>query len=155
MAKNGDTRKLLLDIDIETMEYINDYKYAMLLSQGIVMTNVDIFIAAIQSLKRETEKEGKLKVVPRPEHVRKMEVSRGLDLRPSCVDKKIAIGKRGECLAIPLDGIMQVLSRTAAGSPHYANRISDMYFLVRSPDKSTFQVPVCGFKAVFVSYLDV
>ena len=75
MAKNGDTRKLLLDIDIETMEYINDYKYAMLLSQGIVMTNVDIFIAAIQSLKRETEKEGKLKVVPRP-HVRKMEVSR-------------------------------------------------------------------------------
>lgn len=79
----------------------------------------------------------------------------GLDLRPSCVDKKIAIGKRGECLAIPLDGIMQVLSRTAAGSPHYANRISDMYFLVRSPDKSTFQVPVCGFKAVFVSYLDV
>ena len=36
MAKNGDTRKLLLDIDIETMEYINDYKYAMLLSQGIV-----------------------------------------------------------------------------------------------------------------------
>ena len=54
MAKNGDTRKLLLDIDIETMEYINDYKYAMLLSQGIVMTNVDIFIAAIQSLKRET-----------------------------------------------------------------------------------------------------
>lgn len=74
--KNGDTRKLLLDIDIETMEYINDYKYAMLLSQGIVMTNVDIFIAAIQSLKRETEKEGKLKVVPRPEHVRKMEVSR-------------------------------------------------------------------------------
>ena len=60
MAKNGDTRKLLLDIDIETMEYINDYKYAMLLSQGIVMTNVDIFIAAIQSLKRETEKEGKL-----------------------------------------------------------------------------------------------
>lgn len=76
MAKNGDTRKLLLDIDIETMEYINDYKYAMLLSQGIVMTNVDIFIAAIQSLKRETEKEGKLKVVPRPEHVRKMEVSR-------------------------------------------------------------------------------
>ena len=80
---------------------------------------------------------------------------RRLDLRPSCVDKKIAIGKRGECLAIPLDGIMQVLSRTAAGSPHYANRISDMYFLVRSPDKSTFQVPVCGFKAVFVSYLDV
>ena len=76
MAKNGDTRKLLLDIDIETMEYINDYKYAMLLSQGIVMTNVDIFIAAIQSLKRETEKEGKLKGVPRPEHVRKMEVSR-------------------------------------------------------------------------------
>jgi len=76
MAKNGDTRKLLLDIDIETMEYINDYKYAMLLSQGIVMTNVDIFIAAIQSLKRETEKEGKLKVVPRPEHVRKMEVCR-------------------------------------------------------------------------------
>ena len=76
MAKNGDTRKLLLDIDIETMEYINDYKYAMLLSQGIVMTNVDIFIAAIQSLKRETEKEGKLKVVPRPEHVLKMEVSR-------------------------------------------------------------------------------
>ena len=76
MAKNGDTRKLLLDIDIETMEYINDYKYAMLLSQGIVMTNVDIFIAAIQSLKRETEKEGTLKVVPRPEHVRKMEVSR-------------------------------------------------------------------------------
>ena len=76
MAKNGDTRKLLLDIDIETMEYINDYKYAMLLSQGIVMTNVDIFIAAIQSLKRETEKEGKLKFVPRPEHVRKMEVSR-------------------------------------------------------------------------------
>ena len=76
MAKNGDTRKLLLDIDIETMEYINDYKYAMLLSQGIVMTNVDIFIAAIQSLKRETEKEGKLKVVPRPEHVRKMEGSR-------------------------------------------------------------------------------
>ena len=76
MAKNGDTRKLLLDIDIETMEYINDYKYAMLLSQGIVMTNVDIFIAAIQSLKRETEKEGKLKVVPRPEPVRKMEVRR-------------------------------------------------------------------------------
>lgn len=76
MAKNGDTRKLLLDIDIETMEYINDYKYAMLLSQGIVMTNVDIFIAAIQSLKRETEKEGTLKVVPRRSHVRKMEVSR-------------------------------------------------------------------------------
>ena len=85
MAKNGDTRKLLLDIDIETMEYINDYKYAMLLSQGIVMTNVDIFIAAIQSLKRET---GKLKVVPRPEHVRKMEVSRREALQAGKLRKK-------------------------------------------------------------------
>ena len=88
MAKNGDTRKLLLDIDIETMEYINDYKYAMLLSQGIVMTNVDIFIAAIQSLKRETEKEGKLKVVPWPEHVRKMEVSRREALQAGKLRKK-------------------------------------------------------------------
>ena len=88
MAKNGDTRKLLLDIDIETMEYINDYKYAMLLSQGIVMTNVDIFIAAIQSLKRETEKEGTLKVVPRPEHVRKMEVSRREALQAGKLRKK-------------------------------------------------------------------
>ena len=84
MAKNGDTRKLLLDIDIETMEY----KYAMLLSQGIVMTNVDIFIAAIQSLKRETEKEGTLKVVPRPEHVRKMEVSRREALQAGKLRKK-------------------------------------------------------------------
>lgn len=89
MAKNEDTRKLLLDIDIETMEYINDYKYAMLLSQGIVMTNVDIFIAAIQSLKRETEKEGKLKVAPRPEYVRKMEVTRREALQAGKLRKKL------------------------------------------------------------------
>lgn len=65
-----------MDIDIETMEYINDYKYAMLVSEGVVMTNLEIFTTAVQSLKRETERAGKLKVAPRPEHVRKMEVTR-------------------------------------------------------------------------------
>lgn len=88
MAKNRDTRKLLLDIDIETMEYINDYKYAMLFSEGVVMTNVEIFTAAIQSLKRETEREGKLEVGPRPEHVRKMEITRREALQAGKLRKK-------------------------------------------------------------------
>lgn len=88
MIKTNDTRKLLLDIDIETMEFINDYKYAMLVSEGVVMTNVDIFTAAVQSLKRETEREGKLKVAPRPEHVRKMEVTRREALQAGKLRKK-------------------------------------------------------------------
>lgn len=75
MIQKTITRKLLLEVDEKTLDWINDYKYAMLVSRKIVLNNSEVLAEAIQSLKRESERPGAMPVVPRPDTMRQMEVA--------------------------------------------------------------------------------
>lgn len=75
MTQKTITRKLLLEVDEKTLDWINDYKYAMLVSRKIVLNNSEVLAEAIQSLKRESEQPGAMPVVPRPDTMRQMEVA--------------------------------------------------------------------------------
>lgn len=87
MAMKIGARKLLIDIDDATYDYLNDYKFAVYSSTGVSITYSDVLIESVKCLKEVTAKSG-LTVHPRPESVRQFEAARREYLKAGKEKKK-------------------------------------------------------------------